>query len=78
MPNGTKKITDWLTAYNVTDIKKTETGDRKLNTDTEITTYTKKDAQGKILFIVKVFKEQEEVEGSEADYVVWNTGVSIY
>jgi hypothetical protein len=73
-----KKITDWLSDYKITDVKKTESGDPKLNTDTEITTYTKKDAQGKILFIIKVFKEQGEAEGSEADYVFWNTGVSIY
>ncbi|MGG9962347.1 hypothetical protein [Ferruginibacter sp. SUN106] len=73
-----KKITDWLKGYNVTDVKKTETGDRKLNTDTEITTYTKKNAQGKVLFIIKVFKEQVEEAGNEADVVFWNTGVSIY
>lgn len=72
-----KKITEWLKDYAITDIKKTETGDRQKNSDTEITTYTKKNAQGKILFIVKVFKEQEG-EGSEFEPVTWNTGVSIY
>lgn len=73
-----KKITDWLSIYGTTSVTKTASGDPKLNTDTEITTYTQKNAQRKILFIVKVFKEQEDVAGSEADFVVWNTGVSIY
>jgi hypothetical protein len=73
-----KKITSWLKDYNVTDIKKTETGDRSKNTDGEITTYTKRDSAGKILFIVKVFKEEVDEEGSVYEVATWNTGVSIY
>jgi hypothetical protein len=72
-----KKITAWLKDYNVTDIKKTESGDRSKNSDTEITTYTKYDAAGKFLFSVKVFKEQDG-QGTEYEPIWWNTGVSIY
>lgn len=71
-----KKIAAWLKDYNVTDVKKSTKGDIKLNTDEEETIYTKKNAQGKILFIVTVFKETVG-EGSEEEPMSWTTGVRI-
>ncbi len=71
-----KKIKDWLSGYNVTDVKKTNKGDVKLNTDEEETVYTKKNARGTTLFVVTVFKEIVG-EGTEADPVSYTTGVRI-
>jgi len=77
-----KKIVTWLTDYNVSDIKKytpTQLKEHYYGTDDEVTEYKKTNAQGEILFIVRVFirsnivKTKAGVTGTD-DY---NTGVSI-
>ena len=71
-----KQIKKWLNDYNVTDVKKNTKGDIKLNTDEEETVYTKKNAQGIILFVVTVFKEIVG-DGTEAEPMSYTTGVRI-
>ncbi len=68
-----KQITMWLKDYNVTDISKKITGKVDEHTDKEETTYTKKNAAGKLLFTVTVYKE---VLGSGSSYN-YQTGVII-
>lgn len=69
-----KKITTWLEDYNINSVKKIKLEEKEKGTSEEITVYTKKNKEGKILFVVEVFKQLNKFNYKEPYF---ETGVRI-